>query len=75
MQVLWDTVVEEAYGNEKKMLGGLRVKNIKTGQTRDLPVSGLFFAIGHEPASKFLNKQVSVLRLAWHDKHRNTSCW
>lgn len=29
-------------------------------QMRDLPVSGLFFAIGHEPATKFLNGQLAV---------------
>ena len=58
LQVLWNSTVEKATGNEKGMLGGLAVRNVKTGELRDLPVSGLFFAIGHEPASKFLNGQV-----------------
>ena len=60
-QVLWHTVVEEAYGNEKGMLGGLRIKDVQSGEGRDLPVNGLFFAIGHEPASAFLAGQVSRL--------------
>lgn len=30
------------------------------GQVRDLEVSGLFFAIGHEPATKFLGGQLSL---------------
>ena len=50
--------MEKAYGNEKGLLGGLAVKNVETGEVKDVPVSGLFFAIGHEPASKFLNGQV-----------------
>ena len=50
--------MEKATGNEKGMLGGLAVRNVKTGELKELPVSGLFFAIGHEPASKFLNGQV-----------------
>jgi thioredoxin reductase len=63
-------VVEEAYSNEKAMLGGLKIKNIKTGEAKDLPVSGLFFAIGHEPASKFLNNQVSLPHV-FHTIHDN----
>ena len=71
LQVLWNSTVEEATGNEKGMLGGLAVRNVKTGELRELPVSGLFFAIGHEPASKFLNGQVGNCRytpqtLSWH---------
>ncbi len=61
MQVLWNTTTVEAYGNEKGMLGGLKVQDVKTKEVRDLPVSGLFFAIGHEPASKFLNNQVCII--------------
>ena len=51
LQILWNSVVEKAYGNEKGLLGGLVVKNVKTGETKEVPLSGLFFAIGHEPAA------------------------
>jgi thioredoxin reductase len=34
--------------------------NLKTGIVMDLEVSGLFFAIGHEPASKFLGGQLDT---------------
>ena len=59
-QVLWNTVVEEAKPNEKGMLGALTVRNVKSGEVRDVPVHGLFFAIGHEPASRFLQGQVRM---------------
>ena len=49
--------MEEALGNERGLLSALRVKDLKTGSVRDLEVSGLFFAIGHEPASAFLGGQ------------------
>lgn len=52
--------MEEATPNAKGMLGALRIRNLKTGEQRQLPVNGLFFAIGHEPASKFLNGQVAA---------------
>ena len=61
IEVLWNSVVEEAYGEgEKGSLGGLKVKNVVTGEVSDLKVSGLFFAIGHEPATKFLDGQLEL---------------
>ena len=60
IEPVWNSTVVEAYGNEKGMLGGLKVKNLKTGEVTDLHVGGLFFAIGHEPASKFLEGQVKT---------------
>lgn len=60
IEFVWDSAVEEAYGNERGLLGGLKVKNLKTGKITDLPVNGLFFAIGHEPASKFLDGQLEL---------------
>ncbi|GAB4818193.1 hypothetical protein N2152v2_005239 [Parachlorella kessleri] len=60
IEFLWSSTVEEAYGNEKGLLAGLKVKNLKTGEVTDVPVSGLFFAIGHEPATKFLDGQINL---------------
>jgi len=56
----WSSVVECAYGNEKGQLGGVKLRNLKTGEVEDLPLSGLFFAIGHEPATKFLDGQLEL---------------
>jgi thioredoxin reductase (NADPH) len=55
--VLWNSVVTAAEG-DGKTLSGLRVRNVVSGEETHLPVSGLFFAIGHEPASKFLDGQL-----------------
>ncbi|KAL8168302.1 hypothetical protein V2J09_009801 [Rumex salicifolius] len=61
IEVLWNSVVQEAYGEEEKeVLEGLRVKNLVTGEVSDLKVSGMFFAIGHEPATKFLQGQLEL---------------
>jgi Pyridine nucleotide-disulphide oxidoreductase len=60
IEVLWDSVVEEAYGNEAGLLGGAKVRNVKTGEVRDVPMAGLFFAIGHEPATRFLDGQLEL---------------
>lgn len=58
IEVLWNSTVVEAYG--ERTLGGLKLKNLVTGQVSDLQVNGLFFAIGHEPATKFLDGQLEL---------------
>ena len=63
IQVLWNSTVVEAYGDQtlnNRVLGGLKVKNLVSGEVSDLKVSGLFFAIGHEPATKFLDGQLEL---------------
>ncbi|KAI8105985.1 hypothetical protein M9434_000563 [Picochlorum sp. BPE23] len=60
VEILWDSVVVEATGNEKGLLGGIKVRNVKTDEVKDIHVSGLFFAIGHEPATAFLDGQVEL---------------
>ncbi len=43
----WDTVVEDLEGDGA--LEGARLRNVKTGETARLTVSGMFIAIGHRP--------------------------
>ena len=43
------TVVEEVLGRDT--VEGLRVKDVRTGAVTELPVGGLFVAIGHDPAT------------------------
>ncbi len=45
--VHWNTEVKEVLGGE--VADGIRVVNNKTGEAADLPVKGLFIAIGHQP--------------------------
>jgi thioredoxin reductase (NADPH) len=60
IEVVWNSTVVEAKGNKRGLLAELRVKNLVSGAEKTLEVSGLFFAIGHEPASKFLGGQVEM---------------
>jgi len=50
IEFLWNTVVEEAIGNDR--LEGLRLRNVKSGQPSELKVNGLFIAVGLEPNSQ-----------------------
>ena len=49
LEFIWDTVVEEALGD--KVLEGLRLRNVKTGQQSNLKVDGVFVAVGLMPNS------------------------
>lgn len=48
--VLWDSVVEEIKGDEK--VENLQLKNVKTGAVSELPVDGVFIAVGITPNSQ-----------------------
>jgi len=53
IKVIWDSVADEFLGNppgtENAGITGLRIKNVKTGETSELAVDGIFVAIGHSP--------------------------
>ncbi|KAJ7944017.1 Thioredoxin reductase [Quillaja saponaria] len=72
IKVIWNSAVVEAFGDEnnRKLLGGLKVKNLVSGEASDLTVSGLFFAIGHEPAIKFLDGQLELDSDGYDKKYR-----
>ena len=51
------TVVEEVIG-EGGATSAVRVQDLDTGETRDLPAQGLFVAIGHDPNTKLFLDQL-----------------
>ncbi|CAE6451775.1 unnamed protein product [Rhizoctonia solani] len=57
--VLWNTVAVECKG-DGDLLNALRIKDTKTGAEKDLQVNGLFYAIGHEPATALVRGQVNT---------------
>jgi len=50
LEFIWSTVVEEALGD--RLLEGLKLRNVKTGQQSNLQVDGLFVAVGLMPNSQ-----------------------
>jgi thioredoxin reductase (NADPH) len=49
IKVYWNTSAEEVLGDHK--VDGLRILNNKSGETKDIPLSAFFVAIGHTPNS------------------------
>lgn len=55
----WDHVTEEILGDAEGVTG-IRVKNVKTGATKDIPVKAVFIAIGHQPNTQIFAGQLEM---------------
>ena len=55
IKVAWNSVVEEILGVEERAVRGIRLRNKVTGEISDVPVSGVFVAIGHAPSTAWAN--------------------
>ena len=60
IELLTPYVVEEFLPAEGGLLGSARVRNIETGEERDLPMSGAFVAVGHVPQSEIVQGVVET---------------
>jgi thioredoxin reductase (NADPH) len=58
IEFLWDSVIVDILGDTK--VSGITVKHTTSDETFDLPVSGLFVAIGHEPNSGLVKGQLEL---------------
>ncbi|MFJ9704238.1 thioredoxin-disulfide reductase [Streptomyces sp. NPDC101234] len=70
----WDSEIAEVQGEQK--LAGLKLRNVKTGELSDLPVTGLFIAIGHDPRTELFKGQLDLdeegyLKVASPSTHTN----
>jgi thioredoxin reductase (NADPH) len=61
IEVIWDSVVDAVLGSDSPpKVTGVRLKNVKTGEHRELPVDGVFVAIGHQPATELVKDQLKM---------------
>jgi thioredoxin reductase (NADPH) len=59
IQVVWNHTLDEILGDGTGVTGA-RVKDVKSGATRDFPLSGVFIAIGHTPNTKIFEGQLDM---------------
>lgn len=61
VEIVWDSVLDEVLGAEDPLgVTGVRLKNVKTGETEDRAVHGVFIAIGHAPATDLFKDQLET---------------
>ncbi len=58
IEFIWNTAVTEIEGGDN--LSGVRLHNLKTGEEQELPLDGLFVAIGQTPNSPLISQFVTL---------------
>ncbi|MFA4947065.1 MAG: thioredoxin-disulfide reductase [Candidatus Krumholzibacteriia bacterium] len=56
----WNSTVEDMLDPAQNKVTALVLKNVKTGETKELPVDGIFVAIGHEPATRLFRGKIDL---------------
>ena len=57
---IWDSEIADINDVQKGEVTGIVVRNLKTGQLRDVPLDGVFIAIGHTPNTSLFKSQVAL---------------
>ncbi|WP_126971874.1 thioredoxin-disulfide reductase [Gynurincola endophyticus] len=58
IKVYWNTETDEVLG--EKRTEGVRIRNILTGEKQEIPISGFFVAIGHQPNSDIFKPWINM---------------
>jgi thioredoxin reductase (NADPH) len=59
IELIWNHAIDEVLGDNSGV-NGVRVKDVNTGATRDLDVTGFFVAIGHTPNTGIFDGQLDM---------------
>ena len=57
---IWDSVIDEIFGDPKNGVSGVRLKNLKSGATADHKIDAVFVAIGHQPNTALFKGQLAM---------------
>jgi thioredoxin reductase (NADPH) len=60
VEFAWNAVVSEVLGSADGGVQGLRLRDTRTGEERELPVQGVFIAIGHKPNTDVFRGQLEM---------------
>jgi len=62
VEIRYETVATEVVGEKKErgLMTGLRIKNLKTGKEEQIDANGLFYAVGHDPATQLFKGQLEM---------------
>jgi thioredoxin reductase (NADPH) len=62
VEVIWNHVIDEVIGRQEpiKAVTGVRIRDVTTGEMKELSTDGLFVAIGHDPATKLFHGQLEM---------------
>ncbi len=58
IEIMWNTVLEDGVGID--FVTGARVKNVRTEEIKEIPLSGIFYAIGHTPNTNVFKEFIEL---------------
>lgn len=59
IKIIWNSTLDEVLGDGKKVTGAM-IRNLKTGETDQLAMDGIFIAIGHTPNTAIFQDQLAM---------------
>jgi thioredoxin reductase (NADPH) len=59
VEIVWDSTLDAVLGDESGVTG-MRIRNVKTGETREIDLKGVFIAIGHAPNTGIFEGQLEM---------------
>lgn len=60
ISVIWNAAVDDILGVDVGHVTGVRLKDMVTGELREMPIDGVFAAIGHEPNTKLFKGLIEM---------------
>lgn len=59
VDIQWNHVLDEVLGDDNGVTG-IRIQHVESGETREIPVQGVFIAIGHAPNTGIFEGQLEM---------------
>jgi len=69
---IWNSEVIEILGVEQKKVRGVKLRNVKTAEVMEMPIGGVFVAIGHQPNTKLFEGQLDLDEFGYIRTHNGT---
>jgi thioredoxin reductase (NADPH) len=60
IRVIWNAEIAEVLGVDQKHVTGVKLRDTTTGAVTEMPIDGVFIAIGHKPNTEFLAGQLPL---------------
>jgi len=60
IKFVWNAEIAEVLGEEGRKVTGVKLRDTKTGAVTEMPIDGVFVAIGHKPNTEFLAGQLET---------------
>jgi thioredoxin reductase (NADPH) len=74
IKVIWDSAIDEICGTQgPAKVTHVRLKNVRTGGTTEVPADGVFIAIGHAPATDLIKGQIKLKPSGYVDVAPNST--